>query len=339
MSARMAGEGGFMVAQSISDGAAWTNRRDFIVVPLYSLRLDRPIDFDLFLPARSGRAPMLYRKKGAVISKDDRAGLQRTKIFTLLVKPVDRDAYRVYLGEHLVPLLKDDKTIAEEKCAVLYDTAVALVRDMIEHSDMAGAFRQVMYIVDTMVSYMLSEPRSFRLLISKPSIDYFVYTHSVNVFIFSVFLAQRAGVLKEDIADLARGALFHDIGKGKLDETILLCKGKLSDAQWDEMRRHTLYSVDLLSSQGEVNQVALDVVRHHHEKLTGRGYPDGLLGDKVSVYSRICCIADIFDALTTDRNHQRAMDSFPSLKLMKAEMGDDIDASLFRAFVEVMGSK
>ena len=328
-----------MLLRDASEASSWSARRDFIVVPLYSLMMDKPITFDLYLPARSGRPPMLYRKRGAVITKDDRTGLQRTKIDALLVKPLERESYRLYLEEHLFQALRDPKSPPEEKCAVLYDAAVGLVRDAIEHEESSGALKQTAAMLRKMVSYMLAEPLAFSLLVNHSSEAYFIYTHSVNVFIFSVFLAQRLRLPEEEIHDLSRGALLHDIGKGKLDETIILCKGKLTDDQWAEMRRHPLYSLELLVKRGETSPIVHDVARHHHEKLTGHGYPDGLSGNAVSLHARICCIADIFDALTTNRTHQRGMDSFPSLKLMKAEMGDEIDASLFRAFVELMGTQ
>ena len=81
------------------------------------------------------------------------------------------------------------------------------------------------------------------------------------------------------------------------------------------------------------------MARHHHEKLTGKGYPDALSGDSISIYARVCAIADIFDALTTERAHQKAMDSFPSLRRMKMDMGEDLDPKLFRTFVELMGTQ
>ena len=127
---------------------------------------------------------------------------------------------------------------------------MGVVRDAIEHTDSQNTLRRSAAMVHEMVEFMLGNPASFAILINMTSFDYFVYTHSVNVFVFSTFLAQRAGLPRNEIEELARGALLHDIGKARLDEAILLCKGKLTDEQWAEMRRHTLYSLELLLKRG-----------------------------------------------------------------------------------------
>ena len=84
------------------------------------------------------------------------------------------------------------------------------------------------------------------------------------------------------------------------------------------------------------SEVVLDVTRHHHEKLNGKGYPDGLAGDEISHWARISTIADIFDALTTRRSYKNALDSFPSLQLMNEHMKEEIDMDFFRCCVDLM---
>ena len=81
----------------------------------------------------------------------------------------------------------------------------------------------------------------------------------------------------------------------------------------------------------------MDVVHHHHEKLDGSGYPEGLSGEELSPFARICTITDIFDALTTRRAYKDSLGSFPALRLMQEEFGAKLDKGLFRVFVEMMG--
>ena len=104
------------------------------------------------------------------------------------------------------------------------------------------------------------------------------------------------------------------------------------------MRTHPIHSYELMKENGGLSESALDVARHHHERLNGLGYPDGLSGDEVSMYARIGKIADIFDALTTERSYKAAMPSFPALKLMREEMIQDLDADLFNVFVNMMAN-
>ena len=103
------------------------------------------------------------------------------------------------------------------------------------------------------------------------------------------------------------------------------------------MRAHPEEGVKLLQKTGCLGEIAQDIVLCHHEKLNGHGYPHKLKGDQISPFVRIVTIADIFDALTTERFHQKRMSSFEALKLMRESMRDELDMDLFRNFVTMMG--
>ncbi|MEM4235355.1 MAG: HD domain-containing phosphohydrolase, partial [Candidatus Methanomethylicaceae archaeon] len=101
-----------------------------------------------------------------------------------------------------------------------------------------------------------------------------------------------------------------------------------------------VYGYEILVNEHNVrDELQLDVARHHHEKLTGTGYPDKLKGDEVSVYARISAIADIFDALTTRRSYKNAFRSFDALNLMKTQMCNEIDMGIFKKFIILLGKK
>ena len=103
----------------------------------------------------------------------------------------------------------------------------------------------------------------------------------------------------------------------------------------DFLKRQAFFLVCGLAGLGGV---ALDIVRHHHEKLNGKGYPDGLKGDQISPIVRVVTITDVFDALTTNRPDRKALSSFEALKLMGSKMGGELDTDLLRKFIEMMGT-
>jgi len=189
------------------------------------------------------------------------------------------------------------------------------------------------------VKFVFGQRDAFENLLKVTSYDYYTYTHCVNVFMFSIALAQSMGYSAHDVQSLGNGALLHDVGKCMVDPDIVNCRGKLSQEQWLQMKLHPVHGHTLLKRQGMRNSVILDVTRHHHEKLSGAGYPDGLGPSDISDGARIVAIADIFDALTTRRSYKEAINSFPALKLMREEMVKDIDADIFRAFVALMGKQ
>ncbi len=104
------------------------------------------------------------------------------------------------------------------------------------------------------------------------------------------------------------------------------------------MKYHPVHGYNLLRDHGLKDGIILDVTRHHHEKLTGKGYPDSLPADEISMFARMSTISDIFDALTTRRSYKEALPSFDALRLMKGEMANELDRDLFEKFVEMMGN-
>jgi putative two-component system response regulator len=137
-----------------------------------------------------------------------------------------------------------------------------------------------------------------------------------------------------DLDALYRGAYIHDIGKIAIPDRILLKKGKLTRDEYDVMKQHPAIGDDLCRTVRSLEAVR-PIVRHHHERLDGRGYPDGLAGDAIPLLARIVSVVDVFDALTTDRPYRKAMTVEAALTIMH----DDAKAgwcepALLEAFVD-----
>jgi HD-GYP domain-containing protein (c-di-GMP phosphodiesterase class II) len=190
------------------------------------------------------------------------------------------------------------------------------------------------------VTYLLSESRAFFNLMATTSFDYYTYTHSVNVSVFGIALAHRLGQYsKEEIKTIGSGLIVHDVGKSLIDQRILNKRGPLNKHEWAVMKEHPDNGVKLLRGSGQVGEEALVIVRDHHEKIDGSGYPRGLRGDAIHMYARIASLADIFDALTTRRPYKLAERSFPALRIMRDEMGEGLDRELFTEFVLLLGAE
>ena len=123
--------------------------------------------------------------------------------------------------------------------------------------------------------------------------------HSQNVAAYAAAIGERIGLTREQIVLLRRAALFHDIGKVAVRGEVLNKPSNLSDAEFEEIKVHAVVGGALLAHSGF--PVEADWVRHHHERLDGRGYPDGLSGDEIPLESRIIFVADSFEAMTSDR--------------------------------------
>lgn len=309
----------------------------FIPIPVSALRADTVTNFNLYLPSPDGRAPVLYRDGAFSITTALLERLRAGKVETLLVKAVDEEAFRSYMESNLSSLVADEKVSLEERSALLYDSARTIVRDIIHDPRAGNVLQRSEKVVSQMVRFLYAEKEAFYNLMQVTSYDYYTYTHSVNVFVYNIALAARLGVREEHLHDFGQGGLLHDIGKSRITPEILNAPGKLKPHEWGIMKMHPVYGDQILLEQGCKSAIIIDIVRHHHEKVCGGGYPDNLSGDNLSAWARICAISDIFDALTTRRPYKDAMDSYHSLMLMKDEMLEQLDQDFFLAFVEMMG--
>jgi len=147
-------------------------------------------------------------------------------------------------------------------------------------------------------------------------------------------VACELGVSSERRRWLHRGALLHDVGKLGVSNTILDKAGKLDDAEWQQMRLHSVYTEEILSRVPPFAELAI-IAAAHHERLDGKGYPHGRSGDAIAIETRIITVADIFDALTADRPYRAAMPVTKALHLMAEMVGTAIDANCFAALQRV----
>ena len=113
----------------------------------------------------------------------------------------------------------------------------------------------------------------------------------------------------------------------------------LSSKELAEIRRHPILGAELMQYHTQVDDIAMDIILHHHEKLDGYGYPHSLLGDQVSTAARIAAIADIFDAMTTQRSYQEPYRGYTALKIMQEDMTKELDNSLLEILVRLFSPK
>lgn len=132
-------------------------------------------------------------------------------------------------------------------------------------------------------------------------IDNYTFLHSVDVCIYSTIMGKKMGYGKEALIDLGIGAILHDIGKCKVPMEILLKPDKLTDGEFREMKLHTVYGCEIIKSVYGLNSKIAGIAFQHHEKWDGSGYPLGISDKIINPFSRIVSLADVYDALTSDR--------------------------------------
>jgi len=158
--------------------------------------------------------------------------------------------------------------------------------------------------------------------------------HTRRVTDLTIQLARSLNVAEDQITHIRRGALLHDIGKLGIPDMILLKPGRLTPEEWNLMRKHPQYAHDMLNSI-EYLRPAIDIPYCHHEKWDGTGYPRGLKGEQIPFSARLFAVADVFDALTSDRPYRAAWSVEQALEYIRQEAGKHFDPRVVEAFLRI----
>lgn len=161
--------------------------------------------------------------------------------------------------------------------------------------------------------------------------------HVIRMSHYSRLLAQAIGADEAWCDLLFEAAPMHDIGKIGTPDAVLLKPGKLDEQEWQEMQRHVEYGYEILGNyDSPLLNLAREVVKNHHEKWDGSGYPQGLAGEDIPLSARIVTIADVFDALTSERPYKRAWSLDEASKLLTEQAGQHFDPQLVPIFLSLM---
>jgi PAS domain S-box-containing protein/putative nucleotidyltransferase with HDIG domain len=168
--------------------------------------------------------------------------------------------------------------------------------------------------------------------------DHATEGHTQRVASLTLALADRIGYTESDRIHLRRGALLHDIGKMGIPDSILQKPGPLSEDEWDIMRRHPNFAHEMLAPI-DFLLPALDIPRYHHEKWDGSGYPDHLTGDEIPLAARLFAIADVWDALNSDRPYRLAWPEQRVVEYLETESGRHFDPEFVPVFLEFVANR
>ena len=162
-------------------------------------------------------------------------------------------------------------------------------------------------------------------------------SHNYRVTIISVKLAEVCGLSKDDIRRLIKGAFLHDVGKIGIEDEILHKPGRLTEDEFQLMKKHVAYGIDIVNKAEWIKE-AVDIVGYHHEKFDGSGYDSGIEGGVVPKIARIFTIADVFDALTSRRPYKEPYSYDETMDIIRAGRGNHFDPSLVDAFEPIAKS-
>jgi HD-GYP domain-containing protein (c-di-GMP phosphodiesterase class II) len=167
--------------------------------------------------------------------------------------------------------------------------------------------------------------------------DDYTYMHSVAVCGMMIALARQLKLSEAEVRSAGVAGLLHDVGKMLVPLEVLNKPGKLTDAEFALVRDHPVQGHAFLAASRNIDPMALDVCLHHHEKIDGSGYPEGLRGDAISLYAKMGAVCDVYDAITSNRPYKTGWDPSESMRQMGIWASGHFDLPVFQAFAKTLG--
>lgn len=226
-----------------------------------------------------------------------------------------------------------------ERAARICAKANREVKDMFQEARLGRTVNseQAMALVTDISSSVSRNPDALISLARLKNYDDYTYMHSVAVCGLMIVLAMQLELSEEETQLCGLAGLLHDIGKMHIPMDIINKPGKLTEEEFGTVRSHPEAGHALLSASLNIHPIVLDVCLHHHEKISGNGYPHQLAGDKISLYARMGAVCDVYDAVTSDRIYHRGWHPAEALRNMAEWTNDHLDNRIFQALVKSLG--
>ena len=263
-----------------------------------------------------------------------------------LGKKVDADAKPANAppapkGEEHVSVYADIAELRRELATARdqHDAATILIREVMDNLSNGGKLdvKTAQRAAAPIVESVMNNRSAMSWLVRMREMCDYLYTHSVSSAIWATVMARHIGMPKESIEAAGLGAMLLDIGKTQLPPELLSKPGPLTKAEMDLAHRHVEYGVQILEESGGVSPEVLAMVRTHHERHDGSGYPKGLSGQQIPVLGRIGGIVDYYDAVTSERPYAAPLSSYDCLRSLNKMAGTTFQAEMVEQFIQSIG--
>ncbi len=222
---------------------------------------------------------------------------------------------------------------------VVHDEIENLVRDLFQSKESASKLNllEVKKAINPMINSIMRNPDAMIYLSHLRDHDNYGYSHSIATAVWCTALGRQIGLPRNELTDLAIGALMCDIGKLDVSQHLLTKPGPLETEEFDTLKRHVEYSINRITKSEGVNHRILSTVAHHHERESGKGYPKGLRKDEIPLFAKIAGIADSYDAMISNRVYCEAISPNAAVHKLYEWRGVDFQAELVEEFIKTLG--
>ena len=255
-------------------------------------------------------------------------------------KPVPRAAPQSAPVKPVPPAAPKRVALSDElqRAAQVRARSAETMRRMFTDVRMGNAIQpsECVSLVDDIVESINRHPDALLSLARLKTADEYTYMHSAAVCALMVALGRQLGFNEAQCREAGMAGMLHDLGKAAMPQDVLNKPGKLTDEEFAIIKQHPVRGYEMLLAGGATSDSVMDVVRHHHERVDGAGYPDRLKGEEISLLSRMGAVCDVYDAVTSNRPYKAGWDPAHALAQMASWKGH-FDETIFQSFVKSVG--
>jgi putative nucleotidyltransferase with HDIG domain len=257
-----------------------------------------------------------------------RAGVRLTSAYINKLKELS--VFYVYVEDERL----DDVMVEDERLTELKQVTMKSMSNILKniHNYSNKNLKESLSVVEDMIGYILELGDVNKSLYDIQTYDNYTYVHSLDTCIMAAFLGMASGLGEWELKELGIGAILHDIGKTKIPNKIISKQGRLTEEEFGEIKRHTVYGGEILRKNITMPDSVISIVEQHHERIDGRGYPYGLEGGQISKFARVVCVCDVYDAVSNDRCYRKKFSPNDAYELILAGSGTSFDPNMVRCF-------
>lgn len=309
----------------------------YVPIALDTLCPTPVLNFDLYIWPDRRKGLVLYKERNYRLDSEDLSRLLERGLQALYIPSDSHAAYRRYLFDDVV-------NNAGAAPAQRYKVLTRATRSAFNAAFRAISPKHLVDFAEQFGTHMSDIICSGDLqpsdLLALMQHDYYTYTHSVNVCTCAVALANMLwDDPGADLQPIAKGSVMHDLGKRHVPRYLLNKRGALSENDREQIQQHARLGFDDLCMREDVSWAGLMAVYQHHEHVDGSGYPAKLTGEEIHEWAQICAIADVFDALTSDRSYRRASRLQDVLEYLDSRAGRHFNKEMVRCWNSAIKQK
>jgi HD-GYP domain-containing protein (c-di-GMP phosphodiesterase class II) len=310
-------------------------RADYIPIRVATLLPTEVVGLNLYQQELNTERLLLFRGAEYPITADDLHRLRGRGVEHLYISQEARELYQTYLRKVATTSDSDSIPIAVRTCALN-----EVVRDVLRSAFMKGdtdetvaAAQRLGVLAGDIVTKADFVARDLFQVLNH---DYTTFAHSANVAFYCAVLAAEIGYSRKDIEQITTGGLLHDLGKLDIDENILCKRGRLTVAEYRQVRAHSLLGFKKLVHRKDLSEGQLMMAYQHHERPDGSGYPVGCVKSDIHPWAKLCSVVDVYEALTSQRPYRSPMPRSKALLLQKRESGTAFDPEILECWKSII---